>query len=545
MTALEDGLTEKLYGFCYARCRNHQDAEDLCQEILLELVKTGQKDAAIEYFEGYYWKIARNVYADFCRERRKRNDTFTAMGDDEGREYTGKFSDNLRENPIERLFADEGERERMNRILSEISILGRIYRDVMVMYYLEERKISEIAAALGISGTTVKQRLFTARNLVKEEVRGGRGIYRDAEPVHIISMGTGSPYKNNPWQTAERLLSRKVLCACRQAARRAGELSKELGVPLVYIEDELALLSKGANGEYGLLRREGEAYQTNVILIDESEAAEVRKKWASQIARFMDDLKRYAEKNGDKIQSLQQYGRGHDVSYWNWCVWAELKKEIFDRMREPAVEKHGDAPCLKRPYTAFGVLTKKEVCSYADTDSFGMDIFCEKNILSYKSVCINMYYGKYIKPAFEPLGRVNDWTGQQLFLLKCIGGRKLSDVPEEEMECAAKAVAGGYVVKCGDTFYPAVFTCTDASYRQFAAICREFLDTEQNFLRKMEDFFEKEAKRIVPKRLYGDLPIAVIALGMTAEIAFVDAGIANGFLSKPGCGAEGMMVYVE
>ena len=67
---LNQELLEKLYGFAYTRCQNHHEAEDLCSEIMVQLLKSIQRGSEIEKFEAFCWKVAHNVYADFCEKRK-------------------------------------------------------------------------------------------------------------------------------------------------------------------------------------------------------------------------------------------------------------------------------------------------------------------------------------------------------------------------------------------------------------------------------------------------------------------------------------------
>ena len=47
-------------------------------------------------------------------------------------------------------------------------------RVVIVMYYMEEMSVDDIAAALGIPAGTVKSRMNKARNILKEKMDYGK-----------------------------------------------------------------------------------------------------------------------------------------------------------------------------------------------------------------------------------------------------------------------------------------------------------------------------------------------------------------------------------
>lgn len=41
---MNDGLLEKLFGFCYARTSDSHEAKELCSDIVFELIKTANMD---------------------------------------------------------------------------------------------------------------------------------------------------------------------------------------------------------------------------------------------------------------------------------------------------------------------------------------------------------------------------------------------------------------------------------------------------------------------------------------------------------------------
>lgn len=106
-----------------------------------------------------------------------------------------------------------------------------------MLYYLDEMKVKDIAKKLGIGETTVKQRLFFARNTVRKEVEIMNERNLSLKPVSLAFIGTGNPSGNDPRTKAERILSQNLVYACKDKAKSAKELSDELCVPMPYIED--------------------------------------------------------------------------------------------------------------------------------------------------------------------------------------------------------------------------------------------------------------------------------------------------------------------
>ncbi|HIZ56450.1 MAG TPA: hypothetical protein H9671_09720, partial [Firmicutes bacterium] len=57
---IDDELLEKLFGFCYARTNDSYEAQDLCSDIIFELIKAANTDGSIENLYPFVWRVARN-----------------------------------------------------------------------------------------------------------------------------------------------------------------------------------------------------------------------------------------------------------------------------------------------------------------------------------------------------------------------------------------------------------------------------------------------------------------------------------------------------
>ena len=68
-------------------------------------------------------------------------------------------------------------------------------------------------------------------------------------------MGTGSPAWGDPRNVCTRMFSNHIVWLCHKKPMSASEIAEEPNVPTVYVEEELEILRKGENGEYGFLRR--------------------------------------------------------------------------------------------------------------------------------------------------------------------------------------------------------------------------------------------------------------------------------------------------
>src|SRR5579862_1985200 len=59
----------KLYTFCLRETRNHADAEDLCQDILTEIVYSARSLRQPGALPGWVWTIARRTHSRWVKQR--------------------------------------------------------------------------------------------------------------------------------------------------------------------------------------------------------------------------------------------------------------------------------------------------------------------------------------------------------------------------------------------------------------------------------------------------------------------------------------------
>ena len=70
LKTIDDGLLDKLYGFCYARTNDSYEAEELCSDIVYALIRSYAKWR--EMFMPIIPKNAANIRLCSMREIRKR-----------------------------------------------------------------------------------------------------------------------------------------------------------------------------------------------------------------------------------------------------------------------------------------------------------------------------------------------------------------------------------------------------------------------------------------------------------------------------------------
>lgn len=64
-------ISRTIYSYCRAKTPSQQDAEDLSQDILLELTKSVGNIRNDKAFYAFMWGVAGNVYKQWCRKQKK------------------------------------------------------------------------------------------------------------------------------------------------------------------------------------------------------------------------------------------------------------------------------------------------------------------------------------------------------------------------------------------------------------------------------------------------------------------------------------------
>jgi RNA polymerase sigma-70 factor, ECF subfamily len=148
----------KIYRLCCALLRDPTLAQDTAQESLVRIWKglTGYDGRAA--LSSWIYAITRNR----CLTAIERRRAHLALNDGEAEV----------ESQAALAVADSHEPEERTALLRElIDLLPERYRRTLVLFYFEERSVSEVARQLGCPEGTVKTSLFRARAALAELLR--------------------------------------------------------------------------------------------------------------------------------------------------------------------------------------------------------------------------------------------------------------------------------------------------------------------------------------------------------------------------------------
>lgn len=532
---IDDELLEKLFGFCYGRTSDSYEAQDLCSDIVFALIKAANSEGDIENPYPFMWRIARNVYADFI-EKKTRHAGMLCAGDAE--EILPFIASSEGD--------DDDSEEKLESVYRRIAFLTRAYREVMILYYLDGLSTAQIAARQNTSEGAIRQRLFSARQKIKNEVEEMTDTRNKPIALDHIAYditGTGSPAWGDPRVGFVRQFSKHIVWLCRKKPMSASEIAEELNVPTVYVEEEMDLLTKGENGKYGLLRRtDSGKYAINFVLFDTETFAKAAAVYTEHLPNIGEILADFIEEHKEEYLALPYLNKKVDLNLILWqqvCCMADTLEKNVSRI---LAEKHfSGIQKPDRPFSVYGRVYDGNGFGY------GCDGADAGHICGYPQVYAVNIYGARIKPHFRCGANMSVDSKFQL-ALRAINGLDVASLSESEMEHAAKAVECGYLYREGDTLYTKILVTESKDRQKPFDITRRltsgYIDAEAE---KVAEEIAAMIRKNVPEYLLGEWKYANALAALPIRDAVVEILIEKGILTPPadGIGAEGCWMSVE
>jgi RNA polymerase sigma-70 factor (ECF subfamily) len=163
LAALVDQYATTLYRVAFSVLRNQSDAEDAVQEAFLRVLRHRESLGEIRDHRVWLVRIVWNIVLD--RKRRAKT-----------RPETDDISELARVLPATGLSAEQraAAAQHHGHVLACVERLPERERAVMMLSAFEELSSVEIAAVLGVTESSVRSRLFRARNLLAEMLQHKR-----------------------------------------------------------------------------------------------------------------------------------------------------------------------------------------------------------------------------------------------------------------------------------------------------------------------------------------------------------------------------------
>lgn len=157
---------KKVYNFCRRLCRDTYEADDLYQDTFMKAIEKLSSIDEDNNPSAYLCTIAISLYKSKLRKENRRREIAPSVPMEEGLTATGADGPE----------SDVIKQELRRQILAAVDELDDKLRPCVLLHYINDMPLGEIAVALGLPEGTVKSRLFTARNLLKEKLLKGESV---------------------------------------------------------------------------------------------------------------------------------------------------------------------------------------------------------------------------------------------------------------------------------------------------------------------------------------------------------------------------------
>ena len=146
-------LVNQIFRFIYLKTSNKEIAEDLTQDCFLSTVKY-LKDKEVRNIKAFLFRTARNKVIDYYRIKNR------IIYSDELVLANEKISSR----------DDIAMKQDARMIIEKLNLLGEEDKEILMMRYIEDMNIKEIAEALGKNEVVVRVRIFRAMQKFKKIV---------------------------------------------------------------------------------------------------------------------------------------------------------------------------------------------------------------------------------------------------------------------------------------------------------------------------------------------------------------------------------------
>lgn len=154
-----------LYSFCCHVTHSRQEADDLYQDTFLKMYELGEKVVIRTNPKSFLMSVALNLYRNHKRKLSVRQRIIgVSVAVDEAADSVAD-----EERGTENLVVAK---EECLLVREMVRKLPDKYRIPILLYYMEELSIAEIAALLQMSENTAKTRMRRAKKILKERLEG-------------------------------------------------------------------------------------------------------------------------------------------------------------------------------------------------------------------------------------------------------------------------------------------------------------------------------------------------------------------------------------
>lgn len=467
----DSGFDEKIvesskiiFSYCRAKTHNREDAEDLCQDILFELVRSLKNIRDSKAFYGFMWAVAGNVFKQWCRKK--------------ARLRTYELTEDI---PSEDCFAEEEDSD-IYLLRRELTLLSEKYRRAVILYYIDKKSCGEISHILQISESMVKYLLFKSRQILKEGMNMERKLGTlSYAPKSLIPLYNGSG-PNYFWDFMQGMVRQNIVNACYNDSLTDEQISLETGIPLPYLDNEIKALV-----DRNILLKDGKHYKANVIVITSECADETDRNAAPYQIRIADIISGFMENSLENFKKTGFAADGFSENSIRWLMMTFILRAVL-----PCSDDVSDFPI-----TAWG--DKAYIWLAEKSGSADSNIFNYAQVMSRHGDWI--YFVDYL-PTLK--SDHHDFYNNTRYtnILCDIARGDCGSFSENDLEAAAELIKKGYIIREKDSFKAAVPVFTSEQYDKAVRFAREFVDNNlSEVIKSLDNSSARILSEHTPKHL--------------------------------------------
>ncbi len=474
-------VSKTIFSYCMAKTPTREEAEDLSQDIIYELIRSAENIRDDNAFYAFMWGVAGNVYKQWYRKKLKNN--------------TCEWTDDI---PSDESSVEDNNND-IYLLRRELALLSEKYRKATILYYIDGRSCSEISSKLTISESMVKYLLFKSRKILKEGMNMERNLGElSYNPKTLIPMYSGQG-PNHFWRFMQSKIRQNIVSACYNDALNVQQISLETGIPLPYLDDEIRELE-----DKQVIIRDGKHYRANVIIISAECADEIERAVTRYHEQISDEIEYFINNNTDAYKKTGFSGCNFSENTLRW----QLATIIFRMISGVDCGGSIDAPKTGWGENAYiwcvEQLNDRHIFSYCGADSKHGDSI---NFLDYWKD------GK-------GKGDHHDFYGNERFInVYCdiCRGENMT-LSEYDLEAIAEMIKKGYVIKENETYRATVPIYTPEQYMSIKNMVQEFIsDRLVSIIKQMDKTAAEILGTHTPKHLQGQV------IGIASMDKFVNA----------------------
>lgn len=160
---LYDELAPKIFKYCFFRVNSKEDAEDITSQVFLRTWDYLRLGKEIKNIKGFLYQIAHNLIIDYYRKNKTNK----------------KISLDEPENPIDvpekSIFIEDlNKRMLVDEVREKINLLPDNYKEVIILRYIDDLAIKEIAQIMKIKENNISVLLYRATEKLKKLIKTGK-----------------------------------------------------------------------------------------------------------------------------------------------------------------------------------------------------------------------------------------------------------------------------------------------------------------------------------------------------------------------------------